>query len=56
MASGSITASEAQLMVTQKMFAAAEAGAILATGGNVDRVVSRYRHHCNANARRLKHG
>lgn len=54
MATGAITATEAQLMVTEKIFAAAEAGAILAAGGNMDKVVRKYRRRVKANARRLR--
>jgi hypothetical protein len=54
MASGAITATEAQLMITEKVFAAAEAGVILGAGGNVGKVVNRYRRHVRKNARRLQ--
>jgi hypothetical protein len=53
MATGAITANEAQLMITEKMFAAAEAGAILASGGNVEKVMRNYRRRVRANGRRL---
>jgi hypothetical protein len=44
---------EAQLMVREKATAAFQASAILASGGSVSRVVSRYRKHVAANAKRL---
>lgn len=53
MTTGAITAAEAQLMVTEKVFAAAEAGVVLTTGGSMDRVVRGYRRRIKANARRL---
>ncbi len=54
MATGAITAAEAQLMITEKLVAAAEAGAILATGGNPEKVMRNYRRHVKANRRRLR--
>ncbi len=54
MATGAITISEAQLMVSEKMLAAAEATAIIAAGGNLDRVVKSYRRRVKANVLRLK--
>ncbi len=54
MATGAITLAEAQLMVSEKMFAAAEAGAILASGRNMSKVVRSYRRRVKANVRRLK--
>ena len=50
---GQITPSECQLMMTEKVGAAFEAGAILATGGNADAVIDNYRRHVALNATRL---
>lgn len=44
---------EAQLMVTEKGFALAEAFGTLATGGSIEKVVRRYRKIVRANKRRL---
>ena len=53
-ATGEITTAEAHRMITEKMFAAAEASAILAFGGNVETVMRSYRRRVRANGRRLK--
>jgi hypothetical protein len=50
---GSEAIAESQLMVSEKAEAALQAGAILASGGSVSRVVSRYRKHVASNAKRL---
>ena len=47
------TPAEAQLMVTEKMAAFAEAAVTLATGGSAHKVLRRYRTHVQANERRL---
>jgi len=49
---GAIT--ESNRMVSEKMFAAMQAGAILASGGNLNKVMKSYRKRVRANARRLK--
>ena len=49
---GAIT--ESNRMVSEKMFAAMEAGSILARGGGMDKVMKSYRKRVRANARRLK--
>ena len=46
-------ATEAQLMVTEKVAALVEASTTLATGGSHGTVISRYRSHVRANERRL---
>ena len=51
---GPAAASEAQRMVTEKMFAAGRAGVILATGGGFSKVAKMYRSRVRANKRRLK--
>jgi hypothetical protein len=45
---------ENQLMVTEKMFAFAEAATIVAMGGSAHKVVKGYRKKVRANTRRLK--
>jgi hypothetical protein len=40
-------------MVTEKVAAFAEAATTLATGGSTRKVIRRYRHHVQANERRL---
>ena len=52
-AGGTAAQAEAQLMVSEKMAAFAEAAATLATGGSTRTVIRRYRHHVRANKRRL---
>ncbi|RVU21077.1 hypothetical protein [Methylobacterium oryzihabitans] len=47
---------EAQRMVSEKVMAAMEAAATLATGGSASTVVKDYRRHVRANARRLRRG
>jgi hypothetical protein len=49
---GAIT--ERNRMVTEKMFAAMQAGSILACGGDMNKVMKSYRKRVRANARRLK--
>jgi hypothetical protein len=51
---GSGALSECQLMVTEKIEAAFEAGSILAGGGNSSHIIDNYRKHVAANARRLR--
>ena len=53
-AMGRGTAAEAQLMVTEKMLALAEASVTLATGGSAHKVVKAYRRKVQANSRRLR--
>jgi hypothetical protein len=48
------TAAEAQLMVTEKMLALAEAATTVATGGSARKVVKGYRKKVRANGRRLR--
>ena len=50
---GTRSRTEAQLMVTEKSFALAEALVTLATGGSMHRVLRRYRGHVRTNKRRL---
>lgn len=50
---GSRSRTEAQLMVTEKGFALAEALGTLATGGSLHKVLRRYRGHVRTNKRRL---
>ena len=50
---GTRSRTEAQLMVTEKSFALAEALVTLATGGSMQRVLRRYRGHVRTNKRRL---
>ena len=50
---GSAGRAEAERMVTEKNFAAAEAFGTLALGGSVQKVMRRYRTHVRANKRRL---
>ena len=45
---------EAHLMVSEKVNAAFEAGAMLMSGGTFDLVVERYREHVAANSSRLQ--
>lgn len=52
-AGGAAAHTEAQLMVTEKVAAFAEAATTLATGGSTGKVIRRYRHHVQANERRL---
>jgi hypothetical protein len=52
-AGGAAAQTEAQLMVTEKVAAFAEAATTLATGGSAGKVIRRYRHHVKANERRL---
>jgi aromatic ring-opening dioxygenase catalytic subunit (LigB family) len=51
---GTDGAAESHLMVTEKISAAFEAAAILASGGNASHVVDNYRRHVAANASRLQ--
>jgi hypothetical protein len=44
---------EAQLMVSEKIFAAFEAGMSWLTGASASSIIGRYREHVAANARRL---
>lgn len=53
-ATGRGTVAEAQLMVTEKWLAFAEAAATMATGGSAHTVVKDYRRHVRKNVRRLK--
>ena len=53
-ATGRGSVAEAQLMVTEKMLALAEASVTLATGGSAHKVVKGYRKKVQANTRRLK--
>ena len=53
-AMGRGTAAEAQLMVTEKVLALAEASVTLATGGSPHKVVKAYRKKVQANSRRLR--
>jgi hypothetical protein len=50
---GAAGQAEAQRMVIEKGVALAEAGATLASGGSMHKVVRRYRTHVRANKRRL---
>ncbi len=52
-AGGTAAQTDAQLMVTEKMAAFAEAAVTLATGGSAHKVLRRYRTHVRANERRL---
>ena len=52
-AGGPRATSEAFLMINEKIAAAMEAGAVLATGGSGHKVVRGYRRHVRANIRRL---
>ena len=54
MALGRGSMAENQLMVTEKMFALAEAATTVATGGSAQKVVKGYRKKVQANTRRLK--
>ncbi len=54
MALGRGSPAENQLMVTEKMFALAEAATTVATGGSAQKVVKGYRKKVQANTRRLK--
>lgn len=45
--------SEAQRMVSEKVFAAGEAAMLLATGGSPEKVIAGYRRKVRANRRRL---
>ena len=53
-AMGRGTAAEAQLMVTEKVLALAEASVTLASGGSAHKVVKAYRKKVRANTRRLR--
>ncbi len=53
-AMGRGTPAEAQLMVTEKMLALAEAAVTIATGGSAHKVVKGYRKKVQANSRRLR--
>ena len=53
MATGAISFSEAQLMVSEKMSAAAEAGAIIATGGSLTKILDCYQRRVKENVRRF---
>jgi hypothetical protein len=53
-AMGQGTPAEAQLMVTEKMFAFMDAATTVATGGSAHTVVNDYRRHVQANAARLR--
>jgi hypothetical protein len=46
--------SECQLMLTEKIEAAFEAGSILAGGGDSSQIIANYRRHVAANALRLR--
>jgi hypothetical protein len=48
--------SEARLMVTEKVFAAVEAGMNWLAGASLSSIVGRYREHVAANAKRLSVG
>lgn len=50
---GTRSRAEAQLMVTEKGFALAEAFVTLAIGGSMPKVLRRYRGHVRTNKRRL---
>ncbi len=52
-AGGDAARKEAELMVSEKMDAAMEAGTTLMSGGSLTRVVDRYRQHVAANQHRL---
>ena len=52
-AGGASAQAEAQLMVTEKTAAFAEAAMSLALGGSARKVIRRYRTHVRANERRL---
>ncbi len=52
-AMGQGSPAEAQLMVAEKMLAFMDAATTIAAGGSAHRVVSDYRRHVQANARRL---
>jgi hypothetical protein len=53
-AMGRGTPAEAQLMVTEKVLALAEAAATIASGGSAHKVVTGYRKKVQANSRRLR--
>jgi hypothetical protein len=53
-AMGRGTPAEAQLMVTEKVLALAEAAATIASGGSAHKVVKGYRKKVQANSRRLR--
>lgn len=53
-AMGRSTPAEAQLMMTEKMLAFAEAATTVATGGSAHEVVRGYRKHVLKNVRRLR--
>ena len=53
MRGGNAAQREAQLMVSEKIFAAAKAGKSLMTGASGDKVVAQYRRKVAANAKRL---
>jgi hypothetical protein len=54
MLGGKAAQREAELMVTEKVRAAIEAGASLVTGASGDQIVHRYRQHVARNAKRLR--
>ena len=54
MLGGKAARREAELMVTEKVHAAIEAGASLITGASGDQIVHRYRQHVARNAKRLR--
>jgi len=51
---GQVTSAEAQLMLTEKMFAFMDAATIVAAGGSAHAIVEDYRKRVQANARRLR--
>jgi len=56
LATGRGTNAENTRMISEKLFAAAEAAMTMATGGSPAKVVRGYRKHVRANVRRLKQG
>jgi hypothetical protein len=54
MLGGKAAQREAELMVTEKVHAAMEAGASWITGASGDQIVHRYRQHVARNAKRLR--
>jgi hypothetical protein len=54
LATGQGTNAENTRMISEKVFAATEAAITMASGGSPAKVVSGYRKHVRANARRLK--
>jgi hypothetical protein len=53
-AGGAAATAEAERMVTEKVFAAIDAGAVLLTGGSAHKVIKGYRRKVRANARRMR--